>query len=523
VGNGGTTIADYRHTFDSVGNRVTVTELSGRTVTYAYDPLYRLSAETITGDPTGPNGIIGYTYDAVGNRLTRTSTLASLPAEDHAYDRNDRVSGDTFDGNGNTLVTGPASYAYDSADRLTRVDAGTTTFVYDGDGQRIAKTVDGTTTFYLVDDRNPSGQPQVLEEIVNGAVARTYTHGLALISQRTEGGAVSVYHYDGQRSVRLLTDTAASVTDTYDYEAFGTVLRATGSTPNTYLFRGEQLEPALGSYYLRARYYRPSTGRFLTADSWSGDTMTPQTLNRYAYPSNNPVTLADPTGHTGLAEVGVGIAIGNILAGLPDATPRPTRIVGGGPFKTLTVDVVSWLIGADSFIEQAEAANNIYGMNGGRIKIELGSFRELREESLGFILGRDNKLDDRCAGSSSAGNLQLGLEVKRLLADQPRDQNRITLYYVPRLFLGADGLTFQPSTCGGDPVAAGAPFITLATETSFVDTLAHELVHALADLRDLTDDSLSNRLLYGYGATRTGHILTKDEIRKLRASPYLTP
>ena len=41
--------------------------------------------------------------------------------------------------------------------------------------------------------------------------------------------------------------------------------------------------------------------------------------------------------------------------------------------------------------------------------------------------------------------------------------------------------------------------------------------------RLICDDSLSNRLLYGYGATRTGHILTKDEIRKLRASPYLTP
>jgi hypothetical protein len=63
----------------------------------------------------------------------------------------------------------------------------------------------------------------------------------------------------------------------------------------------------------------------------------------------------------------------------------------------------------------------------------------------------------------------------------------------------------------------------LATEKFFVDTLAHELVHALADLRDLQDPSLSSRLLYGYGASRTGHILSKDEIRKIRASPYLSP
>src|SRR6185369_9761497 len=264
-------------------------------VAYAYDGLYRLSRETITGDPGGKNGAISYTYDAVGNRVSRASTVASIASADHSYDGNDRLIGDTFDGNGNTVASGPATYTYDFANRLTGLDAGNVTFVYDGDGNRVGKTLGGVTTFYLIDDRNPTGQPQVLEEIVNGSVARTYTYGRSLVSQRTATGDVRFYHYDGQQSVRVLTDASAAVTDRYDYEAFGAVLSSSGSTDNAYLFRGEQFESSLGSYYLRARYYGPPTGRFLTADSWSGETTAPQTLNRYAYPSNNPVSFADPT------------------------------------------------------------------------------------------------------------------------------------------------------------------------------------------------------------------------------------
>ncbi len=114
---------------------------------------------------------------------------------------------------------------------------------------------------------------------------------------------------------------------------------STGNTPNSYLFRGEQFDSALASYYLRARYYRPNTGRFLTADSWSGDIATPQPLHTYVYASNNPVTLADPSGHFGLAEVGATIGISSILAEVPHATPNPRGIVGGGPVMLLPDEI----------------------------------------------------------------------------------------------------------------------------------------------------------------------------------------
>jgi len=89
------------------------------------------------------------------------------------YDANDRLSTDTYDNNGNTTLSGTASSAYDFENRMTT--KGTTAIVYDGDGNRVSETVSGTTTKYLVDTLNPTALPQVMEELVGGAVNRTYT------------------------------------------------------------------------------------------------------------------------------------------------------------------------------------------------------------------------------------------------------------------------------------------------------------------------------------------------------------
>jgi RHS repeat-associated protein len=102
--------------------------------------------------------------------------------------------------------------------------------------------------------------------------------------------------YDGHCSVRLLTDATGAVTDRYDYNAFGNLLNQTGSTPNLYLYSGEQNDPNLGFYYLRARYLSGPTGRFWTTDPNDGDQAKPMTLHRYAYASDDQVNGSDPTG-----------------------------------------------------------------------------------------------------------------------------------------------------------------------------------------------------------------------------------
>jgi RHS repeat-associated protein len=93
-----------------------------------------------------------------------------------------------------------------------------------------------------------------------------------------------------------LTNATGVVTDAYDYDAFGKKVNLTGTTPNEFLYRGEQYDPDLGLYYLRARYYNPATGRFLNRDPEDGNPVDPKTLHKYLYADGDPVNGLDPTG-----------------------------------------------------------------------------------------------------------------------------------------------------------------------------------------------------------------------------------
>ncbi|HTS04333.1 MAG TPA: RHS repeat-associated core domain-containing protein [Candidatus Eisenbacteria bacterium] len=91
--------------------------------------------------------------------------------------------------------------------------------------------------------------------------------------------------------------SAGRATVTYDYDAFGNLIHSTGTTPNNYLFAGEQFDPDLGMYYDRARYLNTSTGRFWSMDSVDGNSSEPASLHKYLYTGNDPVNRSDPSGH----------------------------------------------------------------------------------------------------------------------------------------------------------------------------------------------------------------------------------
>ena len=143
------------------------------------------------------------------------------------------------------------------------------------------------------------------EETVNGAPAREYTYGLQRIDEDqivNNAWTPSYYGYDGMGSVRQLTSAAGTVTDTYEYDAFGNKIASSGTTPNKYMYRGEQYDSDLGLYYLRARYYNPATGRFISRDPQDGDAANPATLHKYVYADGDPVDQLDPSGQSALAE-----------------------------------------------------------------------------------------------------------------------------------------------------------------------------------------------------------------------------
>ncbi|WP_238385012.1 RHS repeat-associated core domain-containing protein [Hahella chejuensis] len=121
-------------------------------------------------------------------------------------------------------------------------------------------------------------------------------YGDDLLSQ-ARAGDVSYYVYDGQGSVRSLTNQTGVQTDSYHYDAFGILLHSEGDTPNSYLYTGEQYDASLDQYYLRARYYDQNQGRFTQMDTWAGNHRFPMTLNKYIYVLSDPLFYSDPTGY----------------------------------------------------------------------------------------------------------------------------------------------------------------------------------------------------------------------------------
>jgi RHS repeat-associated protein len=325
VANGQTNLASYAYTLGASGNRTSVTEASGRTVNYAYDDLYRLTSETIANSAN--NGQISYQFDAVGNRLQRNSNVNLVANQTSSYDANDRLNSDVFDNNGSTKISNGKSYNYDFENHLTSTSDGITV-VYDGDGNRVSKTVNGLTTKYLVDTNNLTGYAQVVEELQNNLVVKQYTYGLDLISQKQSSG-VSFYNYDGHGSVRGLSNNLGNVTDTYAYDAFGTIIEKTGNTDNNYLYAGEQFDADLGFYYNRARYLNVETGRFISQDSYEGNNQSPLSLHKYLYANADGINKTDPSGLTTIIEqnaVVTNINIGSTYSYAPLSTVSNTAL-----------------------------------------------------------------------------------------------------------------------------------------------------------------------------------------------------
>jgi RHS repeat-associated protein len=295
--NGGTPFWSCQYGYNAVGNR-TSKVVGGTTLGYMYDSAHRLAAVSING-PTR----FSYEYDAVGNRTIKR--INGVPTN-YGYDAANQMTsmGSTtygYDNNGNrtSSVTGgqTTTYAYDGVDRLTRItypQAGNpyNTFEYNGDGLRVktrAKT--GAITRYVW-----SGSDVINEYSDNWTLQKSYYLGGGLEGQ-IAGTTYSYYHQDGLGSVVTITNPSGNVTDTYDYDEFGTQIFNQGTTQNVYRYTGQQSDADSALLYLRARYYEPNTGRFITQDAKKGNPKDPASLNLYVYCKNNPLKYSDPDGY----------------------------------------------------------------------------------------------------------------------------------------------------------------------------------------------------------------------------------
>jgi RHS repeat-associated protein len=301
------------YTLDPVGNR-TKLSVNGIATTFGYDALNQLvSAQLGSLKST-------WAYDAVGNRTKQTSPIATT---NYSYDAADRLLSAgaitfTYDRNGNQITkatsSGTLTYSYDAANRLTRAVGPSVngSFSYDGDGNRITQTTASGTYSYINDVA--AALPVVLnEQGPDGNI--TYGYGLGLI-EAFSSSFNFFYHYDGLGSVIALTDATGKPSAGYAYDPWGNTLITVPDsvgTKNKFRFTGEAFDPATQLYYLRARYYDSSSGRFTARDPLGGTDRLPLSKNRYTYALSSPTGYVD---HSGLSAL-EGVSFQSFLGGPP--------------------------------------------------------------------------------------------------------------------------------------------------------------------------------------------------------------
>lgn len=337
-----------------------------KVATYTYDLLGRLTKETKTGKEE-----VAYKYDSHNNRKELTAGNKKTAYRYNKNDellRTDTLNTDTEedsvvicknDKNGNQLATvnryeipvekKDSTYVdidvtlgdnrlnenvvnhYDALDQLTRTLTKNykVSFTYDAEGLRTSKTVNGEKTVFVWD-----GDQLVMELSEGGKVKKRYIRGNDLVcTDKGEDAATGkaqgrqYYVMNPHGDVVQLVDGSGAVTRAYEYDSFGNEGNPDSKDENPFRYSGEYYDKETGEVYLRARYYQPGLGRFLTRDTYTGEDDDPLSLHLYTYCENDGVNKVDPSGHWSKLEIHKGV------------TEKIALEVG---FGATDADILSW-------------------------------------------------------------------------------------------------------------------------------------------------------------------------------------
>lgn len=291
--------ASIAKTYDDANRQKTLTLQNGVVETYDYTDAGELKSIAYAKGATSL-GVITYTYDSAGRRITRVSGIDTAglptPVSTTSYNAANQLTqwgSQTigYDLNGNMTSDGASTYTWNVRNQLESISVGSpAAFGYDAFGRRRTKIVaaQGTSTkvqydgLNIVRELNPAG----------AQVASLWTGlGLDETFSRTDAGGTSSLLTDALNSTVSLTDSAGTKTTGYSYDAYGNTATAGPANPNSQQYAGREND-ATGLYYMRARYYSPKLGRFISSDpiGLAGG------VNTYAYALGNPVSFIDPYG-----------------------------------------------------------------------------------------------------------------------------------------------------------------------------------------------------------------------------------
>ncbi|MEZ6186736.1 MAG: RHS repeat-associated core domain-containing protein [Planctomycetota bacterium] len=243
----------------------------------------------------GPQGLVRYAYDAMGNRTAETvdgETIESVYGEGNRIVKRGETAF-THHPNGAIASKGEASYRYTSKGQLAEVsyaDGSAIRYGYAPNGTRLWREDQNGKTFYLPGLNGTLGEFDQDRTLVTG-----YVLGGALdeVLAASHGAEQVFYHVDLVRSVTAMTTAEGKLAASFDYDAFGRELAATGPAAewNQIRYASRPVDLATGDYDYRARTYAPELGRFTSPDpvSFLGG------VNLYAY-VENALALNDPLG-----------------------------------------------------------------------------------------------------------------------------------------------------------------------------------------------------------------------------------
>ncbi len=362
---------------------------------YLYDALGQITKATYSNGTT-----FEYSYDNIGNRTLQKVVAASTVLTPYTYDNDARLTlaGTTnysYNNNGELLTqqstAGTSNYRFNAKQQLASINTNVT-YTYDGFGHRIGKKVNGVEVRFTNDTL--TGLSRVLAE-ANVATNRSnfFVYGpTELLSIHAQPNPivctgttscptppVKIYYpiADALGNVRFVLNDAGAVVARYSYDPFGTMLKQEGSAPGTFQFSTEQTDPESGMTFLRARYYDPSTGRFITRDPLVGPLTLPHSQNPYAYAVSDPVNMSDPSGQAvpvlipllyyggmacaALAPVAIGLIANTPLLDIAASQVEQGDYLGAVGTATMGMSVGMSMVGAgvpaSSYVIPAGATN----------------------------------------------------------------------------------------------------------------------------------------------------------------------
>ena len=303
--------------YDDNGNIASAT-LNGKWTGYTYDELGQLIQVNDHSDTrSGSDGTTWtYSYDLGGNilqkqRFAYKDTTTPLETVTYTYgdanwrDKLTAVNGSTirYDAIGNPLSDGTWTYTWQNGRQLQKMQKSgvTAEFVYNADGLRVQKTVNGVATKYTLHGKNVVHMTSGTDELHFFYDAQNRPAVVVY------NGTAYAYVKSLQGDIVALLNGAGNVVVSYAYDAWGAPIGKSGSMAETlgsvqpFRYRGYVFDEETGLYYLRSRYYNAVLSRFINMDSVLLKGILQS--NQQAYCINNPILYSDSNGHDFLEDI----------------------------------------------------------------------------------------------------------------------------------------------------------------------------------------------------------------------------